>query len=66
MINITNKACAAYPLLSYRYSGPYGFIMIGATDDADALNEAKRSLENLNGLSLQNLQKWNGKEYINV
>lgn len=63
---ITNKACAVYPLISYRYNGPYGFIMIGATDNSDALNEAKRSLSNLNDLSLKNLQKWDGKEYINV
>lgn len=63
---ITDKACAVFPLLSYRYNGPYGFIMIGAKDDTDALNEAKRSLSNPTILNMSNLQKWNGKEYINI
>lgn len=63
---IINKACAVYPLISYRYNGPYGFIMIGATDNIDALNEAKRSLSNATYLSLKNLEKWNGKEYVNI
>lgn len=37
-----NRPCAAHGLNSYRYGGPYGWIMIGATDDADALREAAR------------------------
>lgn len=41
---MSNRPMAAAPLKSYRYAGPYGPIMIGAMDDAGALNEAKRSL----------------------
>lgn len=37
------KPLAAAGLTSYRAKGLYGWIMIGARDDADALREAKRS-----------------------
>lgn len=39
-----DKPLAAAGLTSYRYRGGYGWIMIGATDTADALREANRSL----------------------
>lgn len=38
-----DKPCAAPGLTSYRYRGPYGWIMIGAKDHRDALREALRS-----------------------
>ena len=34
-----NKPLAAHGLISYRYAGNYGWIMIGATDHAAALSE---------------------------
>jgi hypothetical protein len=40
-----DRPCAAAGLLSYRYRGRYGWVMIGATDDADALREAGRSVD---------------------
>jgi hypothetical protein len=43
MDHFTNRPCAAAPLISYRYRGAYGFVMIGATDDADAMFQAHRS-----------------------
>ena len=57
----SNKPMAAQGLTSYRYKGRYGFIMIGARDDKDALSEAKRSTRD--AVSLENLEVWNGKKY---
>jgi hypothetical protein len=41
---VHDRPCAAEGLTSYRYRGEYGWIMIGAKDDADALHEASRSM----------------------
>lgn len=60
MVEFWNKPCAAKGLTSYRYKGLYGFIMIGATDDKDALKEANRSLSRGN-VELFFLEKWNDK-----
>ena len=59
-----NKPLAAVGLRSYRYGGRYGWIMIGARDDADALREASRSTEG--PLNLERLEKWDGKKYAPV
>jgi hypothetical protein len=53
--------CAAPGFKSYRYRGRYGFVMIGATDDNDALNEAARSVDH--DVSFDRLEYWNGAEY---
>ena len=58
-----DRLCAARGFTGYRYRyGRYGWIMIGARDDADALNEAKRST----GLTpdIANLQRWDGAVYV--
>ena len=52
-------------LKSYRYQGDYGWIMIGAKDDADALREAKRSLSR-GAVTLARLQAWDGERYVAV
>ena len=57
-----DKPCAAHGLTSYRYRGRYGWIMIGARDDADALREAARSSND--AINRANLQIWNGTEYV--
>ena len=57
-----DKPCAAHGLTSYRYKGRYGWIMIGARDDADALREAARSSND--AINRANLQIWNGTEYV--
>ncbi|MDB5177516.1 MAG: hypothetical protein JWN75_1184 [Candidatus Saccharibacteria bacterium] len=49
---------------SYRYRGRYGWIMIGARDTMDALNEAYRST-GVNS-AIANLQIWNGTEYVDI
>lgn len=56
------RPLAAPNLLSYRYSGRYGFIMIGATDNGDALREARRSTDK--PLTLDHLEKWDGVQYV--
>ena len=59
-----DKPCAAHGLMSYRYKGRYGWIMIGARDDADALREAARSSSA--AIDPANLQRWNGTTYENA
>lgn len=56
-----NRPLAMGGLTSYRYRCQFGWIMIGATDDADALSEAERSTTRK--IDPANLQKWTGKEY---
>ena len=63
-MNYCDKPMAAHGLTSYRYKGRYGWIMIGAKDDADALNEAQRSTSDK--VVTENLQIWNKTQYINV
>ena len=53
-----DRPCAAPGLISYRARSPFGWIMIGATDDADAWREARRSTANPT-----DLQRWNGEQY---
>jgi hypothetical protein len=62
MMTIHNTPCAAHGLTSYRYAGNYGWIMIGATDHADALREAQRSMRH-DTATLDKLQVWNGTQY---
>jgi hypothetical protein len=56
-----DKPCATRGLTSYRYAGRYGWIMIGAVDDDDAANEAKRSTGS--PIDRAKLQRWNGEAY---
>ncbi len=58
---VCNLPLAAQGLVSYRYKGRYGWIMIGAKDDHDALREAVRSADG--GVSSAKLERWNGTEY---
>lgn len=59
--SITGRPLAVAGLRSYRYRGPYGWVMIGATDDADALKQAQRSVTEV--VIIENLQTWNGVCY---
>lgn len=61
---ITDKPLAAPGLTSYRYKGPYGWIMIGARDTADALREAGRSTHW--PICVTKLERWNGTQYVPV
>ena len=62
-MNYWDKPCAISSLTSYRYKGRYGWIMIGAKDNTDALNEARRSTQ---GVIIDNLEVWNGSQYQGV
>lgn len=60
---IFDQPCAASPYTSYRCRGMFGWIMIGARDDADAFREALRSSKQA---KRETLQVWNGQEYVNA
>jgi hypothetical protein len=62
MTNLTDKPLASHGFESYRYRSKYGWIMIGAKDHADALNEANRSLTGEKA-ELSLLEIWTGKQY---
>lgn len=64
MIAFHDKPVAAHGLTSYRYKGRYGWIMIGAKDDNDALREAQRSTSDK--VTMENLQVWKGSQYEQV
>lgn len=59
MIKYWNKPCGAEGLSSYRATGRFGFIMIGARIESEAMREALRST---NSISL--LEKWNSDKGI--
>lgn len=56
-----HRPCAAPGLTSYRIRGRYGWIMIGATDHADAMREAARSTDNP---KRELLEVWDGSWYV--
>ena len=64
-MGICNKPLAAPGLISYRYWGLYGWIMIGGIDNDDALIQAKRSIRH-GEPTIDNLQIWNGEKYVKV
>ena len=61
-----DRPCAAAGLTSYRYRGRYGWVMIGARDDHDAMREAARSTS---PVAYEFLDRWyageTGGEYRN-
>lgn len=59
-----NKPMAADGLISYRYRGRYGWIMIGASTDTEALSEAQRSTDDTATPDL--LERRNGQHYVGV
>ena len=64
MTHFSDRPLAAEGLISYRYRTTFGWCMIGAENDKDALVQAARSVD---GLTIyQNLQVWNGDKYIAV
>lgn len=61
---LVDRPLAAPGLTSYRYRSKWGYIMIGARDDNDALREALRSIETDEAPPrIANLEKWNGEQY---
>lgn len=64
MLNLCDKPMAVPGLISYRYRGRYGWIMIGAKDDSQALKEAQRSTSDK--VIIDNLQIWKESQYENL
>lgn len=58
---VHERPCAAHGLTSYRLRGPYGWVMIGATDHDDAMREAARSTD---APRREALEVWNGSAYV--
>jgi hypothetical protein len=65
MTPLHERPCAIKGLTSYRYLGNYGWIMIGAVDDVDAISEANRSLS-IPDASRDKLERWDGAKYAPV
>jgi len=61
---IHDKPLAVNGLVSYRYQGRFGWIMIGAKDHTDALRQAKRSTRD--PVIIERLQVWSDSQYVNV
>jgi hypothetical protein len=61
---VHDRPLGTLPLKSYRYRGSYGWIMIGAVDNADALREAERSLSSGAEALPERLEVWDGKRYV--
>ena len=59
-----DKPMASEGLISYRYRGRYGWIMIGAKTDTEALSEAQRSTDDK--VTPDRLERWNGQQYKGV
>lgn len=62
MKDYCDRPLAAPGLLSYRCKSAYGWIMIGAHDNLDALAEAQRSASF--PVRLEDLQIWDGDKYV--
>lgn len=56
-----DRPLAAPGLISYRYRGRYGWIMLGAKNDKDALIQAQRHTSE--PVTADRLERWNGTEY---
>lgn len=56
---VHERPCAARGLHSYRFAHAFGFVMIGALDEADAMREARRSTDKAG-----TLERWNGCAYV--
>lgn len=61
---MSDRPMAAPGLVSYRYRGPYGWIMIGAVDDSDAMRETARSLTGAPDIA--SLEIWVVDRYVPI
>ena len=60
-MQIFDKPLADKGLTSYRAKGRYGWIMIGAIHDADAITQARLSTDRI-----YSLQVFDGKKYVEI
>lgn len=61
-LDVVSRPLASQGLNSYRYRGRWGFVMVGAHDDAHALREAGRSIEG--EATMDRLERWDGSRYV--
>jgi hypothetical protein len=61
-----DRPLAAYPLTSYRYRGEFGWVMIGAKSNADALVSARRSVNKRHTCVYDRLEVWKEGRYVPV
>jgi hypothetical protein len=61
----TDMPLAVRGLNSYRYAGRFGWVMIGAFDDGDALVQAARSVRP-DAPTRDRLERWDGTRYVAV
>ena len=61
---MTDKPLAAAPYKSYRYSGRYGSISIGAYDDKDAIKQVARSVDKSTIIDIALLERWDGEKWV--
>lgn len=59
-VPLHDRPLAAHGLVSYRCRSPFGWIMIGARDKADAIVQAMRSSQRAD---LSTLEVWTGARY---
>lgn len=59
--SLVDRPLAVESLKSYRYKGRYGYCMIGATDNANALVQAQRSCDY--EVIADRLEVWDGTRY---
>ena len=67
MTEYGDKPCAdpnVPGLISYRYRGRFGWIMIGAFGNEDAMKEARRST--YDPVNVSKLEVWDGAKYVPV
>lgn len=60
---IYDKPLAAPGFTSYRCASPYGWVMIGAVNEHDAIKQAARSTAKPR---VEDLQVWDGTTYVPV
>lgn len=65
-IDPTTQPLAIAGLNSYRYKGRYGYMMIGANGEDEALREAERGMSSGLQASLETLEKWVDGRYVPV
>jgi hypothetical protein len=58
---MSDRPMAAPGLISYRCKSPFGWVMIGARDDEDAMRQAARSTDKPKRVDLE---VWNGSQYV--
>ena len=60
------KPCAIPGLISYRYRSSFGWVMIGATDHHDAMQQVARSINGAAHANLLQVWDWDAGKYVDA